>query len=168
MIPMPSTLSHGNHVRCYSRNQVRTITWWWPCATACSCSKDSYRSRDTGGRKEPAWTTHSSRAIITLAGCARRAPQQRCWGWLIIIAIRSHLRYVAYVCPTLYRIRRRGSRTICASTVLPSRRFYSRSYILCYREKDRGETGRRQGERERDTESNTNAWSQFPFDSSGV
>lgn len=125
MILMPSTLSHGNHARYYSRNQVHTMTWRWPCATACSCSKDSYRSRDTGGRKERAWTTHSSRAVITLAGCARRAPQQWCWGWLIIIAIRSHLRYVAYICPTLYRIRRRGSRTICASTVLPSRRFYS-------------------------------------------
>lgn len=30
-----------------------------------------------------------------------------------------------YVCPTLYCIRRRDSRTICASTVLPSRRFYT-------------------------------------------
>lgn len=60
-----------------------------PCATACSCSKDSYRSRDTRGRKERAWTTHSPRAVITLAGCALRAPQQRRWSWLIIIAIRS-------------------------------------------------------------------------------
>jgi len=61
MILMPSTLSHGNHARYYSRNQVHTMTWRWPCATACSCSKDSYRSRDMGGRKERVWTTHSSR-----------------------------------------------------------------------------------------------------------
>lgn len=140
--------------------RVTRCTLWLgdgPCATACSCSKDSYRSRDTGGRKEQAWTTHSSRAIITLAGCEWRAPQQRCWGWLIIIAIRSHLRYVAYVCPTLYRIRHRGSRTICASTVLPSRRFYSVIHPLL------------QGGREKNRNAHVIAISlNFPFDNSSI
>lgn len=89
---------------------------------------------------------HSSRAVITLAGCVWRAPQQRCWGWLIIIAIRSHLRYVAYVCPTLYRIRRPGSRTICASTALLSCRFYSVIHPLLQRGKER-ERGKRKREK---------------------
>lgn len=87
--PWCPTLSHENHVRYCSRNQVCVTNGNDRCATACSCSKDSYRSRDTRGRKERAWTTHSPRAVITLAGCALRAPQQRRWSWLIIIAICS-------------------------------------------------------------------------------
>jgi len=89
--PWCPTLSHENHVRYCWRNQVcasRTATTVRD-SVQCSCSKDSYRSRDTRGRKERAWTTHSPRAVITLAGCALRAPQQRRWSWLIIIAIRS-------------------------------------------------------------------------------
>jgi len=67
MILMPSTLSHGNHVRYYSRNQVHTMTWRWPCATACSCSKDSYRSRDTKGRKEHGPHTSCARLLRSQA-----------------------------------------------------------------------------------------------------